>query len=140
SIQASTRVGTAEHIVMAVPLTLTSSETTHQLQIAILPFPETWSAYGAKIQCMLLVANDSTKGRKHCHSCLEILVNSSSIESHSMSLLAAVVEKWSCSLRACVVISQRPNNAFKPKPLRSTKHMAGKACHVFGSTTRLGLT
>ena len=34
----------------------------------------------------------------------------------------------------------RPNNAFKPKPLRSTKHMAGKACHVLGSTTRLGLT
>ena len=33
-----------------------------------------------------------------------------------------------------------PNNAFKPKPLRSTKHMAEKACHVFGSTTRFGLT
>ena len=34
----------------------------------------------------------------------------------------------------------RPNNAFKPKPLRSTKHMAEKACHVFGSTARFGLT
>src|SRR5690606_20673103 len=33
-----------------------------------------------------------------------------------------------------------PNNAFKPKPLRSAKHMAGKACHVLRSTTRLGLT
>ena len=33
-----------------------------------------------------------------------------------------------------------PNNAFKPKPLRSTNHMADKACHVVGSTTRLGLT
>ena len=33
-----------------------------------------------------------------------------------------------------------PNNAFKPKPLRSTKYMAEKACHVFGSTTRFGLT
>ncbi len=37
-------------------------------------------------------------------------------------------------------LPEGPNNAFKPKPLRSTKHMAGKACHVFGSTTRLGLT
>ena len=33
-----------------------------------------------------------------------------------------------------------PNNSFKPKPLRYTKGMAGKACHVFGSTTRFGLT
>lgn len=33
-----------------------------------------------------------------------------------------------------------PNNAFKPKPLRSTKHMADTACHVLGSTTQLGLT
>ena len=32
------------------------------------------------------------------------------------------------------------NDAFKPKPLRSTKHMADKACHVFGSTTQFGLT
>jgi hypothetical protein len=78
---------------MAVPLILTSSETTHQLRIAILPFPETWSAYDAKTQCMSLVANDSTRGPKRCHSCLEISVSSSSIESHSMSLLAAVAEK-----------------------------------------------
>ena len=33
-----------------------------------------------------------------------------------------------------------PNNAFKPKPLRSTNLMADKACHVVGSTTQLGLT
>ena len=33
-----------------------------------------------------------------------------------------------------------PNNAFKPKPLRYAKHMAGTACHVLSSTTRLGLT
>ena len=33
-----------------------------------------------------------------------------------------------------------PNNAFKPKPLRYAKHMAGTACHVLRSTTRLGLT
>ena len=37
-------------------------------------------------------------------------------------------------------VGMAPNNAFKPKPLRSTKHMAEKACHVFGSTTRFGLT
>ena len=34
----------------------------------------------------------------------------------------------------------RPNNAFKPNLLRSTKHMAEKACHVFGSATQVGLT
>src|SRR5690606_28725830 len=34
----------------------------------------------------------------------------------------------------------RPNNSFKPKPLRYTKGMAEKACHAFGSTTRFGLT
>ena len=33
-----------------------------------------------------------------------------------------------------------PNNSFKPKPLRYAKHMADIACHVFRSTTRLGLT
>ena len=35
---------------------------------------------------------------------------------------------------------RRPNKSFKPKPLRYAKHMASKACHVFRSTTRLGLT
>ena len=34
----------------------------------------------------------------------------------------------------------RPNNAFKPNLLRSTKAMAEKACHGFGSTTQVGLT
>ena len=33
-----------------------------------------------------------------------------------------------------------PNNSFKPNLLRYTKHMAEKACHVFGSTTQVGLT
>src|SRR3546814_2115401 len=32
------------------------------------------------------------------------------------------------------------NNSFKPNALRYTKHMADKACHVFGSTTHVGLT
>src|SRR5699024_8938570 len=40
----------------------------------------------------------------------------------------------------CALTSLAPNNAFKPKPLRSTNHMAGTACHVVGSTTQLGLT
>ena len=35
---------------------------------------------------------------------------------------------------------RRPNKSFKPNPLRYAKHMAGKACHVFRSTTLLGLT
>ena len=34
----------------------------------------------------------------------------------------------------------QPNNSFKPNLLRYTKHMAEKACHVFGSTTQVGLT
>src|SRR5690606_32429053 len=33
-----------------------------------------------------------------------------------------------------------PNNSFKPNLLRYTKHMSEKACHVFGSTTQVGLT
>ena len=32
------------------------------------------------------------------------------------------------------------NNSFKPNLLRYTKHMAEKACHVFGSATQVGLT
>ena len=42
--------------------------------------------------------------------------------------------------RTAYLCRRPPNNSFKPKPLRSTKHMAGKACHVFGSTARFGLT
>lgn len=34
----------------------------------------------------------------------------------------------------------RSNNSFKPNLLRSTKAMAEKACHGFGSTTQVGLT
>jgi len=34
----------------------------------------------------------------------------------------------------------RPNNSFKPKPLRYSKSVAKKACHAFASTTRFGLT
>src|SRR5688572_31953401 len=33
-----------------------------------------------------------------------------------------------------------PNNSFKPNLLRYTKHMAERSCHVFGSTTQVGLT
>ena len=32
------------------------------------------------------------------------------------------------------------NNSFKPNLLRYTNNVAGKACHVFGSTTQVGLT
>src|SRR5690606_36818876 len=35
---------------------------------------------------------------------------------------------------------RRPNKSFEPNPLRYANHMAGKACHVLRSTTRLGLT
>src|SRR5690606_22242017 len=33
-----------------------------------------------------------------------------------------------------------PNNSFKPNALRSTNNMAGRACHVVGSATHVGLT
>jgi hypothetical protein len=33
-----------------------------------------------------------------------------------------------------------PNNSFKPKPHRSGKTVAEKACHGITSTTRFGLT
>src|SRR3546814_16000141 len=33
-----------------------------------------------------------------------------------------------------------PNSSFNPNPLRSTNNMAGRACHVVGSTTQVGLT
>jgi hypothetical protein len=39
-----------------------------------------------------------------------------------------------------VVLGAAPNNSFKPNLLRSTKAMAEKACHGFGSTTQVGLT
>src|SRR3546814_9430100 len=38
------------------------------------------------------------------------------------------------------LVGQRPNSSFNPNPLRSTNHMADKACHVVGSTTQVGLT
>ena len=33
-----------------------------------------------------------------------------------------------------------PNNSFKPNLLRYTNNMAGKACHVVGYATQVGLT
>ena len=41
---------------------------------------------------------------------------------------------------SCRPSGAAPNNSFKPNALRYTKHMADKACHVFGSTTHVGLT
>src|SRR3546814_20379132 len=34
----------------------------------------------------------------------------------------------------------RPNNSFKPNLLRYTNNMAGRACHVVASATKVGLT
>src|SRR5690554_7319507 len=34
----------------------------------------------------------------------------------------------------------KSNSSFNPNPLRSTNNMAGRACHVVGSTTQVGLT
>src|SRR5690606_14876264 len=63
----------------------------------------------------------------------------------SASLLAAsgagsvaLLSGGSCALGG--IGGARPNNAFKPSPLRYANHMAGKACHVLCSATRLGLT
>src|SRR5690554_838912 len=63
----------------------------------------------------------------------------------SASLLAAsgagsVALLWGGSWALGGIGGARPNNAFKPNPLRYAKHMAGRACHVFRSTTLFGLT
>jgi len=39
-----------------------------------------------------------------------------------------------------LVRGARPNSSFNPNLLRSTNNMAGRACHVVGSTTQVGLT
>src|SRR5690606_38663004 len=44
------------------------------------------------------------------------------------------------SARSLIAAECTPNNSFKPNLLRSTKAMAEKACHGFGSTTQVGLT
>ena len=41
---------------------------------------------------------------------------------------------------AGTVVALPPNQSFKPTLLRSTKPMAGRACHGFGSATQRGLT
>ena len=35
---------------------------------------------------------------------------------------------------------ERSNNSFKPNLLRYTNNVAGKACHVVGYATQVGLT
>src|SRR5690606_6356211 len=58
-------------------------------------------------------------------------------------MLLSTGSQPSVTSRSCCHVGLRkvrPNNAFKPNPLRYAKHMAGKACHVFRSTTLLGLT
>jgi len=54
----------------------------------------------------------------------------------SGNVLAGKGLAWSCQKPGWPL----PNNSFKPKPLRSGKNMAEKACHVFTSATRFGLT
>jgi hypothetical protein len=63
----------------------------------------------------------------------------------SLHILAVRSCSGSCSGVACALgwachDGTRPNNSFKPNLLRYTKHMAEKACHVFGSATQVGLT
>src|SRR3546814_6088964 len=38
------------------------------------------------------------------------------------------------------IVGEAPNNSFKPNLLRYANNMAGKACHVVGSATQVGLT
>jgi len=51
-----------------------------------------------------------------------------------------VVLRAQASALHCRRTMLRPNNSFKPKPLRYSKNVAKKACHAFASTTRFGLT
>ena len=62
------------------------------------------------------------------------------VVSSSICLLIGMSTLWVFGNRGAGCLAARPNNAFKPKPLRYAKHMAGTACHVLCSTTRLGLT
>src|SRR5690606_14153853 len=41
---------------------------------------------------------------------------------------------------SCRSSPKRPNNSFKPNLLRYTNNVAGKACHVVGYATQVGLT
>ena len=47
---------------------------------------------------------------------------------------------FSLAHRSRVATREESIRSFKPNLLRYTKHMAEKACHVFGSTTQVGLT
>ena len=55
-------------------------------------------------------------------------------------MLYCFAQGLGCRKVGCRLGVRRPNKSFKPKPLRYANHMAGKACHVLRSTTRLGLT
>ena len=55
-------------------------------------------------------------------------------------MLYCFAQGLGCRKVGCKLGVRRPNKSFKPKPLRYANHMAGKACHVLRSTTRLGLT
>jgi hypothetical protein len=39
-----------------------------------------------------------------------------------------------------VILGSAPNSSFKPNLLRSTNHLAARACHAVGSATQVGLT
>jgi hypothetical protein len=55
-------------------------------------------------------------------------------------MILLIFQKVACTAVVLGLNDLLPNNSFKPNALRSTKHMAEKACHVFGSATHVGLT
>lgn len=70
-------------------------------------------------------------------SCSANLTRRRRLHQRSLRSLPINSPSQSASWRGC---KGAPNNAFKPKPLRYAAHMAERACHVFRSTARFGLT
>src|SRR3546814_1779042 len=72
--------------------------------------------------------------------CLLAVWGGSNCPTHGWNFRASQLARRISHMATLVLALVRPNNAFKPKPLRSAKHMAGTACPVFSSTTRPRLT
>src|SRR5690606_22095684 len=114
----------------SISLGLTSLKSPRTSLIGLQPMRLSWSSRLAQGNEVRSVRNSrgsvSWKLQSHVYFLLQPLGATSSCN----RLLLAIT--WCCTVA--------PNNSFKPNLLRSTKAMAEKACHGFGSTTQVGLT
>src|SRR3546814_17896999 len=72
--------------------------------------------------------------------CLLAVWGGSNCPTHGWNFRASQLARRISHMATLDLPLVRPIIAFKPKPLRSAKHMAGTASHVLRSTTRLGFT